>query len=253
MKSNKIMLALVSSATTAIALTMGAPALAFGSSAARPHLIATSTPMSAASTTSAAVSAHSPTSAGSTDKTLLAAAEPFENLTEMAFTANWAKIDSTISEAEHAASGARGSLPTKAAGAMDARLADMTSARQKHDRADLALSSIEVYRTLVSSVSADTRIPPQVSLLDYAGFRYGADLKSSPIRWDDMNQAVAFAHQQWAVVAPQIRNASLATRFGKAVDGMEEAAKQKNHALAASSVRSESDLVDELEKYFEKR
>lgn len=252
MKFNKIMLALLSSTTTAMALILGAPALAVGSPAARPHLVATSTPMVAASAASAAVAANSATSPSSSDKTLLAAAEPFENLTEIAFSANWPKLDHAISEAEHAATGARGSLSTKAAGSMDEHLAKMTVARQQHHRADLALSSIEVYRVLVSSVSAGTRIPSQVSLLDYSGFRYDADLKSSPIRWDDMNQVVAFAHQQWAVVAPQIKDASLATRFQKAVDGMDRAAKQKDHALAASSVRAESDLVDELESYFEK-
>lgn len=230
MKPNKIMLA-VASACAALAFGMAPAVFAKGTS-----------------TTSAAVTA----SAASKDKTLLAAAEPFENLTEMAFAASWTRIDHTISEARRAAAGARGSLPAVAVGSMDAHLAAMTAARQKKDRADLALSSIEVYRVLVSSVSAGTRIPNQVSLLDYAGFRYDADLKSSPIRWDDMNQVVAFAHQQWAVVAPRIKDAALARRFTKSVDGMDRAAQQKNTSLAASSVRSESDLVDELENYFRK-
>lgn len=229
MQLNKITLVLASFAA-AFALAIGAPAAALG------------VPAPAAQ--------QSPASAVSKDKTLLAAAEPFENLTEMAFISNWSKIDRTISQAEHAASGARGSLPQEAVASMDTHLAAMKSARQKHDRADLALSSIEVYRVLVSSVSAGTRIPSQVSLLDYSGFRYDADLKSSPIRWDDMNEVVAFARQQWAVVGPKLKGVALATRFEKAVDGMDKAAKQKNKALAASSVRSESDLVDELENYF---
>jgi hypothetical protein len=251
MNLNKITLALASSAA-AFALTMGTPAWALGTPAASARATAASAPMSSGSPMSAAASQHSPASAVSGDKALLAAAESFENLTEMAFSSNWLKIDGTISEAEHAASAARGSLPQEAVGTMDAHLAAMTAARQKHDRADLALSSIEVYRVLVSSVSAGTRIPAQVSLLDYAGFRYDADLKSSPIRWGDMNQAVAFAHQQWAVIAPRLKNTPLATQFEKAVDGMDRAARQKNASLAAASVKSESDLVDELEAYFRK-
>ena len=245
MKSNTIML-VVASASVAVAFGMGSSAFALGIATPSGHRINATSPVGSAAPTPAAASA------ASKDKTLLAAAEPFENLTEMAFASRWSKIDHTISEARRLASGARGSLPQDAVGSMDAHLAAMTSARQKKDRADLALSSIEVYRVLVSSVSAGTRIPTQVSLLDYSGFRYDADLKSSPIRWDDMNKVVAFAHQQWVVIAPRVRDASLAKRFTESVDGMDRAAQHNNASLAASSARSESDLVDELENYFGK-
>ena len=245
MKSSKIMLA-VASACAAVAFGMGSSAFAVGISAASGHRDSPTAPVGSAAPTPAAASA------ASKDKILLAAAEPFENLTEMAFNSSWSKIDHTISEAKRLASAARGSLPQDAVGNMDAHLTAMTSARQKKDRADLALASIEVYRVLVSSVSAGTRIPTQVSLLDYSGFRYDADLKSSPIRWDDMNKVMAFAHQQWAVIAPRVKDASLAKRFTDSVDGMDRAAQHKNTSLAASSEKSESDLVDELENYFGK-
>lgn len=246
MKSNKIIL---TTACAALALVMGPSALAMGIGAPSAHRQSPASPTGSASPMS---SVPATGRAASKDKILLAAAEPFENLTEMAFNASWSKLDHTISEAKRMASGARGSLPQEAVGSMDTHLAAMASARQKKDRADLALSSIEVYRVLVSSVSAGARIPTQVSLLDYSGFRYDADLKSSPTRWDDMHQVVAFAHQQWAVVAPRVKNASLAKRFTDSVDGMDRAAQHKDTSLAASSVRSESDLVDELENYFAK-
>jgi hypothetical protein len=246
MKSNKIIL---TAACAALALLMGPSALAMGISAPlaqRQHPTKSSgsaPPRSAVPATASAVSK---------DKILLAAAEPFENLTEMAFSSSWSKIDHTIGEAKRLAAGARGSLPEGAAGSMDAHLTAMTAARQTEDRADLALSSIEVYRVLVSSVSAGTRIPTQVSLLDYSGFRYDADLNSSPIRWHDMNKVVTFGHQQWAVVAARVKDASLAKRFTDSLDGMDRAAQHKNTSLAASSAKSESDLVDELENYFSK-
>lgn len=248
MKFNKTMLALASS-TTALALFIGAPALAQGSSHPAAHSMPAAISANAAAPMSGAKSPHLSVRA---NKTLLDAAEPFENLTEMAFSANWSKIDHSLSKAEHAASRAHGVLSQDAAGMMAQHLAAMKSARLKHHRADLALSSIEVYRVLVSSVSDQARIPTQVSLLDYAGFRYDADLKSSPTRWDDMNQAVDFAHLQWAVIAPRLEGVPVATRFEKAVSGMDRAARQKDTSLAASSVKSESDLVDELEAHFRK-
>ncbi|MEO9079912.1 MAG: hypothetical protein ABI268_11460, partial [Rhodanobacter sp.] len=168
MKPNRIILI---SGSIALALAMGSSAWA----------------TSVAAPSGPDQNATAPASPSSKDKILLAAAEPFENLTEMAFSSNWPKIDHTINEAKRLAAGAQAFLPQDAVAAMDAHLTAMTAARQKKNRADMALSSIEVYRVLVSSVSAGTKIPVQVSLLDYSGFRYDADLKSSPIRWDDMS------------------------------------------------------------------
>ncbi len=201
---------------------------------------------------SATPSGHPAAAAVRNDKTLLAAAEPFENLTEMVASAPWAKIDKTIHQAERAASGARQALPQSAAVKVDQHLAALRSARAQQNRTDLAISSIEVYRVLVSSVSDNARIPRQVSLLDYSGFRYNTDLKASPIRWDDMVQVMDFAHQQWAVISPRLKEVPVAKRFEKSLDGMDRAVHDKNVSLAASSERSESDLVDELENYFRK-
>jgi hypothetical protein len=71
----------------------------------------------------------------------------------------------------------------------------MKSARQVQDRAGLALSSIEAYRVLVGAVADNAKVPTEVSLLDYAGFRYDADLEANPARWGDMAAAVSFARE----------------------------------------------------------
>ena len=88
-----------------------------------------------------APSALAPSSAKSNDK-LRAAAEPFEKLTEISFSAAFPTIDLTIGEAEAAARGVRASLSKDAADQLAAQLSAMKSARQTHDRAGLALSSI---------------------------------------------------------------------------------------------------------------
>lgn len=243
MKLNKIMLALVGSIAIGVS-TFAAPSLAHDRSES-----AAGQPLQSSSM-GGQPSPHSSMGAVNGNAALRAAAEPFENLTEMAFSSSWANIDQTIRTAEAGATGARGSLSPDATSKLDTHLVAMKSARQRQDRADLALSSIEVYRVLVSSVTDSARIPTEVSLLDYAGFRYDADLQASPVRWDDMKQAVDFAHKQWAVIAPRLKRVPVAKRFEKAVEGMDRAAQQQNHSLAAASVKSESDLVDELEKYF---
>ncbi len=195
------------------------------------------------------VSALEPSNAKSNDQ-LRAAAEPFEKLTEISVSATFPAIDLTIGKAEAAARGVRKLLSKNAADELAAQLSAMKSARQKHDRSGLALSSIEAYRVLVSAVTDNAKTSKGVSLLDYAGFRYDADLKASPIRWDDMALAVAFARETWNALSPRAQGSPVATRFEKAITDMERAVPRKSKSLAASSVKMELDLVDQFEKFF---
>ena len=200
--------------------------------------------------TAAAAPAPSDTN---TNKRLRAAAEPFEKLTEISFSAALTTIDETIVEAEKAAREIRGLLSKDAEGRLDAQLSAVNSSRQKQDRAELALSSIEAYRVLVSAVTTDAKVPTGVSILDYAGFRYDADLKASPVRWGDMAQAVSFARENWLVLSSRAKLSPTATDFDKVLAEMDKAVTERSEPLAASAVRIELDLVDQLEKFFSTR
>ena len=46
----------------------------------------------------------------------------------------------------------------------------------------IAIAAVEGYRVLVSSVAPGANVPTEVNLLDYAGFRYDAGLKTKPTR-----------------------------------------------------------------------
>lgn len=181
---------------------------------------------------------------------LLAAAEPFEQLTEIAFTAPLTEIDATIIQARSAAASVRSLFSAENASSVDKLFSDIDQARNSQNRAGLALGSIEIYRGIVSSVPGGAKIPSAVNLLDYAGFRYQADLKATPIRWGDMHVAMLFARAQWSAVALRIKDAPLAASFEQALDDMEKAVTTKNVALAGSSATEELNLVDKLEIYF---
>ena len=181
---------------------------------------------------------------------LLAAAEPFEVLTETAFDPSAAKVAKAITDAETAAAAIRPLLPVTAQSSFDKNMADIKSAGAAGNAADLAQSSIENYRILVTQGAGGSPVPSEVSLLDYAGFRYAADLKATPIRWNDMTAAVDFAKQNWAVVKPQIKDGTTASKFQATIDNMGAAASTKNVNLAKASGGAELDLVDLLEKSF---
>ena len=191
-----------------------------------------------------------PTAKLSPTEQILAAAEPFEKLTEIAFSAPLREIDKTIIEARSAASSVRTLLSAASVSNTDKLFNDIDRARNSEDRAGLALASIEIYRGIVGTVPAGTKVPPAVSLLDYAGFRYQADLKAVPPRWKDMSEAMEFARSQWSSVAPKLNNDPLAAIFEKALVNMEKAVANKDAALAESSATEELNLVDKLEVYF---
>lgn len=184
---------------------------------------------------------------------LLAAAEPFEKLTETAFTAPLAELDKTVLEARTAGIDVKALLSAEASRRMDGLLADIKDKRQKEERAAIALSSIEIYRLIVSAVPGDAPVPVEVSLLDYAGFRYQADLKSSPVRWADMAEAVRFARAQWSKVTPRVAAPNLAAKVEKSLSDMERAAQARQQEAAAAAVVIELDSVDLLEGYFQRK
>jgi hypothetical protein len=183
---------------------------------------------------------------------LLAAAEPFENLTEQAFSASPGKLQSLVSKAEKAAQNVRATLAPDGRSALDQQLSAIKEAEKAKSSSELALAAVEGYRILVSSAQG-TKVPTAVALLDYAGFRYNADLRSNPIRWADMQAAVAFAQEQWSSISTQVAQPTLQKSFSNALAHMDQAVAQKSAKGAASSVKDEQDLVDKLEAYFNRR
>ena len=195
-----------------------------------------------------------PSTSGDTNKArLLAAAEPFEGLTETAFDPDPAKVTAAITTARATAPTVRPLLSPKGQTMLDQHMADIRRAEANQTPAALALASVEIYRLLVTEGAGASPIPKEVSLLDYAGFRFSADLKANPTRWSDMNAAVAFAKENWAVVKPQIKDVTTASKFQAALDNMGAAAAIKNPDRAQASATAELDLVDILEQSFNKK
>ena len=135
------------------------------------------------------------------------------------------------------------------------KLADeLTSIRRANaaDRpADVALASMECFRTLVSAVPGTPAIPVDVSLLDYAGFRYDADAQAAPVRWADMARAMIFARERWSNIRMRPAAAGLVTRFETVLTDMEKAVSAQNVPHARASAKAELDMVDELESVFQ--
>ena len=171
---------------------------------------------------------------------LMTAAEPFENLTEQA----------AIAPPSELADGSSSALDQVQKDRLASQLADITAAQKASDPTALALASVEGYRMLVESATDTGMTSRAVSLLDYAGFRYQANLAAKPVRWSDAEAAVNFADAQWVTLSAKIADASLRDQMSKSIADMHKAAQAKDPALAKSASNTELDLVDKLEAYF---
>jgi hypothetical protein len=180
---------------------------------------------------------------------LLAAAEPFEGLTEQSFTARPKDLDRMIRNVQNAAHRVATVLSTEQDTALTQQLNTLGAAMAKTDRSALALAAIEGYRILVSATYG-TKVPTEVSLLDYSGFRYDADLKANPARWSDMQEASAFATKQWNMISARVTDQILKQRVTETLRKMQTAISAKSVAGAREAVKGELDLVDTLEAWF---
>jgi hypothetical protein len=185
-----------------------------------------------------------------TDTAPLPASEYFEGLTEQAFTATPAQLDGLIAQARKAAARDGKTLAASPAETLTRRLTEIDAARASLNRANLAIASVEAFRLFVTSGPSSDGVPVEVSLLDYAGFRYGADLAAQPPRWEDAVVAADFAETQWRLIAPRVTDATLQQRVSAAITGLKTAARNQEPAAALRVDQTELDLVDELEAFF---
>ena len=178
---------------------------------------------------------------------LIAAAERFENLTEAAFSTDPSEATRRTALATAAAASVRkGMSPDHGAG-LDAALGKIGLASRTKNAVDLSLASNEAYRAVLSEAGGETTIPLDIGLLDYVGFRIIADARDPKPRWDDVREALGYAHQRWNAVKPQIANAKAQDDFDKALIWVQEALAAKDAKSLERAANHELDLVDVLE------
>lgn len=179
-------------------------------------------------------------------KIILAAAERFENLTEAAFKGVRPTVYA-LALAHHDEQVARPLLNSSESAAINRQVQAVDAATKTGVAAEVSLASIEAYRTLITAAGGEGKMPVQVGLLDYSGFRFWADAKAAPAHWDDMAQAHDFAAAQWQLVMPRIHDPVMVEKFSAALAAMAAAVAKHDAAAAVRAGTTEMDLVDGLE------
>lgn len=188
--------------------------------------------------------------ATSLDQRLIDAAGHFETLTERAYTKSASELSSILSRGEQAVSGVAPELSADARTAVDSAVSKLKSTIATGTPSAVAIASIDVYRTLVNEVSSAHPIPKQVSLLDYAGFKYGALIKADKVDWAEIGKVLTFADGTWAAISASVKDAKLRDDFSNTLAAMRVAAQAQDKAAAETAIQRELALVDDLEKFF---
>ncbi len=121
------------------------------------------------------------------------------------------------------------------------------------DNETLALKSVEAYRILIESLDVNSLVVPiQVSLLDYAGFKFEALLHAKATDWLALEKVAEETQQQWAATHPRVTDKGLSDAVDTAIAGMYKASIEKNAGMAVFAAQIDLALVDLLEGYFER-
>jgi hypothetical protein len=184
---------------------------------------------------------------------LLSGSSPFEELTEFAISADRKGIKRALQTYDAQAKKVENTLPGTDRGKLKALVADIRKAEQQDDYTTIALKSPEAYRTLIEALDRNSlKVPKEVSLLDYVGFRFLAVLHTKPGDWSNLQEAAEYAQKNWDAIKPRVTNKGLREAIDITIAGLSKACTVKNPDMALFAAQIDLVLVDLLENFFDK-
>jgi hypothetical protein len=196
---------------------------------------------------------NSRTKVGTYNDTILSASSPFEDLTESAISADEAGIARALQAYDTQANKVESVLPAMKRDELKTLVADIRKAKKQGDYDTIALKSPEAYRTLIEALNhTSLKVPIEVSLLDYAGFKFQALLHAKPGDWKALQKVGDQAQENWAAIKSRVNDRSLRDTMNITIRGMNRACTSKNADMALFAAQVDLALVDLLEANFEK-
>ena len=196
--------------------------------------------------------AAQPTGVSGPNRVLLAAASPFEDLTEFALANDTRGMRQALKAYGDQAAAVDKVLSVPARREMAALLAAIRRAESKGDNQEVALNSVEAYRVLVESLDPNGLVvPTQVSKLDYVGFKLKVLLAASPPDWPAIQTTIDAAGRHWHELEPRVGDKALRDAVKAMLGGLHQAASTMNTEMAVFAAQMDLAMVDLLEGYFE--
>jgi hypothetical protein len=197
--------------------------------------------------------AAQPTGVSGPNRVLLAAASPFEDLTEFALANDTRGMRQALKAYGDQAAAVDKVLSVPARREIAALLAAIRRAESKGDNQEVALNSVEAYRVLVESLDPNGLVvPAQVSKLDYVGFKLKVLLAASPPDWAAIQTTIEAAGRHWHELEPRVSDKGLRDAVKTVLAGLHQATSTKNAEMAIFAAQMDLALVDLIEGFFER-
>ncbi|MEJ2032006.1 MAG: hypothetical protein P8Y63_02980 [Deltaproteobacteria bacterium] len=188
------------------------------------------------------------------NKILLAATSPFEDMVDFALAQNDAGITKALAVADRQAASVKVVLPPAAAGSFGELLQTIHEAAAGKEYQSLAVTAVEVIRFLLDGLRpSKLKVPKEVGLLDYAGFRLRVLATAKEPDWDMMLTTAEDATKWWNGIESRVSDKALRKAFSTAISGLQEAAKKEDLPMLRLAAQIELDLVDMLEHHFRRK
>ena len=143
-------------------------------------------------------------------------------------------------------------LPPEGAQHFERLLATIHQAADRKDDLALAENCVTVFRLLVDNLKADAlKIPKEVALLDYAGYKLQVLAAAEKPDWDAMSKTAGEAEAWWKDIGKsKVSNKNLRATVNSTIGGVKQATQERNLAMVKFAAQIDLDLVDLLEAHF---
>ncbi len=187
------------------------------------------------------------------NKIILSAASTFEDMADAALSADKAGVQRALQVYDGQAEKVEKELSQEKSRALKAHVAEISEAARSEDYKVVALEAPEAYRILIDSLdSMSMKVPIEVSLLDYAGFKLRALAHAKSGDWKKAQDVAAEAQANWSAIRSRVADKKLLEAVNIAVDGMKKACISQNSEMMSFAAQVDLALIDLLETYFEK-
>ncbi len=187
-------------------------------------------------------------------KPLLSATSPFEDMIGPALSSDDAELAKCLMAADGQSASVKKALPADAVARFDELLKSIHQSVAAKDHYATADGAVNTFKLLVDHVKPDgLKVPKEVSLMDYAGFKLQVLAAARQADWDAMRKTAADAASSWNAIKSQVSDKRVRDTVNSAIAGMGQAAKFENLAMIQFAAQIDLDLVDVLEGHFESK
>jgi hypothetical protein len=194
------------------------------------------------------------TEAGRKNAILEGAMSRCEDLTEYAEAGKVKDMDQAIGALERQKSTILGALSPDTGKHFEAALNVISQKRASGDFPGVALEAVETYRLLAMARDrGKLKVPLEVDLLDYAGFKVKVLSRRQPTDWQALKEVATEAEKNWQAIRGKVADKSLVNVVNTTMAGLSQAIEGKNNAMTRFAGQEILDLVDLLEQQFKRQ